>query len=377
MDTSTPIPPPAEVGQDVADVDTPALLLDLDAFERNLAALQTTLGGWTGRVRPHAKSHKCPEIARRQVAGGAVGVCCQKVGEAEILVRAGIEDVVVVNEIAGAPKLARLARLARTARIGVAVDDAENVNDLDRAARDAGVSVDVLVEVDVGMERCGVQPGSAAVALARSVAGARHLRFAGLQAYCGSAQHVRGFDERRAAAATAARKVRETLDLLAAEGLHAGTVTGGGTGTYRFEVASGVYNEIQPGSYVFLDADYAKNLDETGHLVQTFVQSLFVLTTVMSHTVPHRAVVDAGLKAQSIDSGMPLVVDVAGARYTRPSDEHGVIALDGPDRLSIGQKIRLVPGHCDPTVNLHDWLVCIRRDRVEAVWPISARGAFF
>ena len=250
--------PPAEIGADVASIDTPALLLDLDAFERNLAALPATLVGWSGRVRPHAKAHKCPEIARRQVACGAVGLCCQKVSEAEALVRGGIRDIVIVNEIVGAPKLARLARLAGEARIGVTVDDARNADDLDRAAREAGVCLDVLVELEVGLERCGVEPGPAAVALARLVADKRNLRFAGLQAYQGRAQHLRGHQERRAAAALAAQKVRATLDLLDAEGLHADTVTGGGTGTYEFEVASGVYNEIQPGSYVFLDADYVQ-----------------------------------------------------------------------------------------------------------------------
>jgi 3-hydroxy-D-aspartate aldolase len=377
MKHETRIPPPAEAGTDVASVDTPALLLDLDAFEQNLASMHALLTGWDGRLRPHAKSHKCPEIARRQVACGAIGLCCQKVGEAEALVRGGIRDVVVVNEIVGPSKLARLARLAHDARIGVAVDDAQNVHDLERAACEAGVSLDVLVEVEVGLERCGVEPGAAAVSLTQLVAEKKHLRFEGLQAYHGRAQHLRSFQERRAATGVAASKVRETLELLAVAGLHASTVTGGGTGTFPFEMASGVYNEIQPGSYVFMDADYARNLDEAGTPTRMFRQSLFVLTTVMSHPVAHRAVVDAGLKAHSIDSGMPLVADVAGARYARASDEHGVIELDGPAQLSIGQKIRLIPGHCDPSVNLHDWIVGIRGERVEAVWPVTARGAFF
>jgi 3-hydroxy-D-aspartate aldolase len=377
MHNAVSIPPPAEVGATLASVDTPALLLDLDAFERNLDALHATLAGLPVRVRPHAKSHKCPEIALRQLIRGAVGVCCQKVSEAEAFVRGGIDDVLVVNEIVGAPKLARLARLAREATIGVAVDDAGNVDEVDRAAREAGVTLDVLVEVDVGLNRCGVDPGPPAVELARRVADKRHLRFAGLQAYHGRAQHVRSFEDRRAAAGAAAAKVRATLDLLAEEGLQAPTVTGGGTGTYRFDAASSAYTEIQPGSYIFMDADYARNLDEDGRPAQAFEQSLFVLATVMSHPTPQRAIVDAGLKAHSVDSGMPMVHGVPGARHTRASDEHGVIELDGPGELSIGQKIRLVPGHCDPTVNLHDWFVGFRGDRVEAIWPITARGAFY
>jgi 3-hydroxy-D-aspartate aldolase len=365
----------ADIGAAVADLDTPALLLDLDAFERNLDALPRTLAGLPVRIRPHAKAHKCPEIARRQLARGAVGICCQKVSEAEVFVRAGIRDIVVVNEIVGAPKLARLARLATEARLGVAVDDAANVRELDRAAREAGASLDVLVEIDIGLNRCGVDPGRAAVDLARTVAGSSRLRFAGLQAYQGRAQHVRSFDDRRAAAAAAAATVRATLDLLDGAGLTAATVTGGGTGTYRFDAASGVYTEVQPGSYVFMDADYGRNLDEHGQPVALFEQSLFVLTTVMSRARPGQAAVDAGLKAHSVDSGMPLVHGVAGARFTRASDEHGIVELDQPTLLPLGEKIRLIPGHCDPTVNLHDRLVCCRNDRVEAVWPISARGA--
>jgi 3-hydroxy-D-aspartate aldolase len=377
MNDTTIHPPPAEIGASLAGVDTPALLLDLDAFERNLDVLHATLAGLPVRVRPHAKAHKCAEIARQQLARGATGICCQKVSEAEAFVRSGIENIVVVNEIVGESKLARLARLARTARIGVAVDDHRNVDDVDRAAREAGVTLDVLVEVDVGLNRCGVEPGAPAVALARRVAGKSHLRFAGLQAYQGRAQQVRRFDDRRAAAAAAADSVKMTLGLLGEAGLSAATVTGGGTGTYQFDAASGVYNEVQPGSYVFMDADYGGNLDEDGQPVRSFAQSLFVLTTVMSHPHPHRAVVDAGLKAHSVDAGMPLVHAVPGARYTRASDEHGVLELDRPGALAIGQAIRLIPGHCDPTVNLHDWLVCIRGDRVEAVWPVTARGAFF
>ena len=377
MNDAAAIAPPAGVGATLASVDTPALLLDLDAFEHNLDTLRAMVSGLGVCVRPHAKSHKCPEIARQQLARGAVGICCQKVSEAEAFVRGGITDVTIVNEIVGAPKLARLARLARQARIAVAVDDALNVDEVDRAAGDAGVTLDVLVEVDVGLQRCGVEPGPPAIALATRVARKRHLRFAGLQAYHGRAQHVRSFEERRAAAAAAADKVRTTIDQLRGEGLEAATVTGGGTGTFRFDAASGVYTEIQPGSYIFMDADYGRNLDEDGHPVRSFQQSLFVLTTVMSHPTPGRAVVDAGLKAHSVDSGMPLVAGVPGARHTRASDEHGVIEVDGPGQVSIGQKIRLVPGHCDPTVNLHDWFVCFRGDRVEALWPITARGAFY
>ncbi len=369
--------PPARVGADIDTIDTPALLLDLDVFERNLEALDRSLAGRRVRLRPHAKAHKCPEIARRQVARGAVGICCQKVSEAEVFVESGIADVLVVNEIVGAAKLARLARLAGRAAVGVCVDDEGNVGELAQAAADAGSRLDVLVEVDVGANRCGVPPGPSVLALARRVAASSRLRFAGLQAYHGRAQHLRAPEERRAAIRGAVDELRATLALLEANGLPAAMVTGAGTGTYELEADSGVYTELQPGSYVFMDADYGRNLDADGRPVSRFAQSLFVLATVMSRTRPSRAVVDAGLKAHSVDSGMPLVCGVPGARYTRPSDEHGVIELDGPGTLVLGQKVRLIPGHCDPTVNLHDWLICVRGRLVEDIWPIAARGAFF
>jgi D-serine deaminase-like pyridoxal phosphate-dependent protein len=372
LNTAASFPPPAEAGSDLASVDTPALLLDLDAFERNLDRLQATLAGSPVRVRPHAKAHKCVEIALRQIARGAVGVCCQKVSEAEAFVRGGIRDVFVVNEIVGTPKLARLARLAEAATIGVTVDDEGNADAVDRAAREAGVSLDVLVEIDVGLNRCGVEPGPKAVSLARRVAAKKHLRFAGLQAYQGRAQHVRSFEERRAAAAAAADKIGSTVDLLAAEGLRPGTVTGGGTGTYPFDAASGVYTEIQPGSYVFMDKDYGQNAWDG---LPRFEQSLFCLTTVMSTPDATRFVVDAGHKATSIDSGLPDVHGRKHLEYLHASDEHGTMVAAGGDRPRIGDRLRLVPGHCDPTVNLHDWLVGVRGGVVETVWPVSARGA--
>jgi 3-hydroxy-D-aspartate aldolase len=365
---------PAEVGIPLAEVDTPSLILDLDAFERNLQRLNDSLAGRKVRVRPHAKTHKCPQIALRQIASGAVGVCCQKVSEAEALVEGGVTDVLIANEVVGAPKLKRLAALAQRARIAVCADDAQNVAALDAAARAAGIRIDVLVEVDVGANRCGVEPGEPAVALAQRIVACSGLRFAGLQAYHGAAQHRRTVDERRAAIESAVAKVKATLAGLRAAGIACERVTGAGTGTYLFEAASSVYDEIQPGSYIFMDVDYAKN-EWAGSGIPRFEHSLFVWTTVMSRPAADRAVVDAGLKASSVDSGMPRVADVEGAEYVRASDEHGVLSLSGACRLAVGDKLKLIPGHCDPTVNLYDFYVCVRDGRVEALWPITARGA--
>jgi D-serine deaminase-like pyridoxal phosphate-dependent protein len=357
--------PPASVGQRLEEVDTPALILDLDAFEKNLKTLKNTAG--RVRIRPHAKTHKCPEIAKRQLAAGAVGVCCQKVSEAEALVDGGIEDVLVSNEIVGGPKIERLAALAQRARIGVCVDDAGNLRDL----ADSGAKLDVYVELEVGMHRCGIAPGEPAVALARAIVKSPRLRFAGLHAYHGRAQHLRSLEERRSAIAGAAAAVRMTKDLLKKGGIDCPIVTGAGSGTFMFEVESGAWDEIQPGSYVFMDADYARN--EWAAPLPRFEHALFVLTTVMSRPSGEVAIVDAGLKASSVDSGMPTVWSKDGLRYTRASDEHGWV--EGKRLPALGEKLLLVPGHCDPTVNLYDWYVCMRRGAVEALWPITARGA--
>ena len=364
---------PAAPGMRLEEVDTPALVLDLDAFEANLDRLARAVRGRV-RVRAHAKTHKCPEIARRQVAAGAVGVCCQKVSEAEAMVEGGVADVLVSNEIVGAPKLERLAALARRARIGVCVDDAGNVRDLQAAAARAGASLDVYLELEVGMRRCGVAPGEPALALARAVAASPNLRFAGMHAYHGRAQHLRSIAERRAVIGAAAATVRATRSLLEKSGIPCPVVTGAGTGTFMLEVELGAWDEIQPGSYVFMDWDYARN--EWAPPLPRFDHALFVLTTVMSRAGPSRAIVDAGLKASSVDSGMPAVWERPGLDYSHASDEHGFVEIaPGAAAPALGEKLLLVPGHCDPTVNLHDWYVCVRAGRVEALWPITARGA--
>ena len=365
---------PATLGMPLAAVDTPALILDLDAFERNIERMSDAVRGKPVRLRPHAKSHKCAEIALRQMAAGAVGVCCQKVSEAESLVARGVTDVLIANEVVGTGKLDRLAALARKAKLGICVDALANVAEMNAAAARAGVRLDVLVEINVGADRCGVAPGAAALALARAIADSTHLRFAGLQAYHGGAQHVRSVAGRRAAIDTAVGLVRSTRTLIEESGIACDTVTGAGTGSFPLELASGAFDELQPGSYIFMDADYNRN--EFDAAWPRFEQSLFVWTTVMSRPTAGRAVVDAGLKASSIDSGMPQVWQRPGVEFAKASDEHGVLAIaPGAQAPLLGEKLLLVPGHCDPTVNLYDWFVCVRGGVVEALWPVCARGA--
>jgi 3-hydroxy-D-aspartate aldolase len=363
--------PPAKVGQRLDEVDTPALILDLDAFEANMASLSKSLEGSRVRVRPHAKMHKCPEVAKRQLERGAVGVCCQKVSEAEAMVDAGIIDVLVSNEVVGATKIARLAALSRRAHIGVCVDDLSNL----RAIAASGANLDIFIELEVGMRRCGIAPGEPAVALAQEIVKSKNLRFAGLQAYHGRAQHMRTMEERQAAIEAAAQHVAEMKRLLAKAGIDCPLVTGAGSGTYMLEVEAG-WDEIQVGSYAFMDVDYAKN--EQAAPIPRFQHALFVLATVMSRPTPDRAIVDAGLKASSVDSGMPVIWQREGLTYKSASDEHGWVEIaPGAKAPALGEKLLLVPGHCDPTVNLYDWYVCVRNAKVEALWPITARGAVY
>jgi D-serine deaminase-like pyridoxal phosphate-dependent protein len=363
----------ARPGDDISAIDTPALVLDLDAFERNLERMAAALRGSKVRLRAHAKSHKCPEIARRQIALGAVGICCQKVSEAAVFVDAGIEDVLVTNQVVGATKLGHLADLARRARIGVLVDHAQQVRDLAAVAQAQGVAIDVYVEVDVGGRRCGVLPGEAAAALALQVARSAPLHFAGLQCYHGPAQHLRTPDERAAAIASVVEAARSTQALIEAAGVAVAHITGAGTGSFLLERDSGVFDELQAGSYIFMDRDYADNQRGLGDIA--FEHALFVRTAVLSRTVPTRAVVDAGLKASSIDSGMPTVWQHPEFRYVKAADDHGVLSTPEDSAIELGQPLMLVPGHCDPTVNLYDEIVCVRGSRVEALWPVAARGA--
>jgi D-serine deaminase-like pyridoxal phosphate-dependent protein len=364
---------PARPGDPLDAIETPALVLDLPAFERNLDAMARAVAASGLRLRPHAKSHKCGAIARAQIARGAVGICCQKTDEALAFVDAGIADVLVTNEVVAPAKLARLAAAARRAHIGLLVDDEAGVRAASAAAAATGVTLDLYVEVDVGAHRCGVVPADAG-RLAASVAALPGVRCAGLHCYHGAAQHLRTPAERAAAIAAATDAVRAAKASVARAGLDVGIVTGAGTGTWMLERDSGVWNELQPGSYPFMDADYARN--STGPRDIAFEQSLFVLAAVMSVPVPGRAVCDAGLKSFAFDSGPPQVHGRPGLAYTKASDEHGVLAVDAGVRApELGERLRLVPGHVDPTFNLYDWVVAVRDGHVEALWPVEARGA--
>lgn len=364
---------PAQPGDSLEAIDTPALLLDLDAFERNVAAVHGYVAARGVRVRAHGKAHRCSQIARLQVAAGAVGICCQKTAEAEAFVAGGVNDVLVSNVIVGERKAARLAALAKRARITVCVDGMLQVEQLGAAARAADARLGVLIEVDVGGRRCGVDAPEEAVALARAIASrAPWLEFRGLQAYHGKAQHVRSATERAVVAGQAAARAARVAAALRADGHACSQVTGAGTGTYPYEIGSGVYTEVQPGSYALMDLDYAAN--EPDPDVPALAHALSLLATVIT-VRPEHAVLDCGHKCVALDSGLPRVL-AEGWRVRGLADEHTTIDRgEGAVALSVGQKLQLLPGHCDPTVNLHDWIVATRGGRVQAVWPVDARGA--
>jgi len=361
--------PPAEPGMREDEVDTPALILDLDAFEANLDAMAAFLAPTGAKLRAHAKTHKSAVIALQQMRRGAVGQCVQKVAEAEALAWGGVPDILVSNEVASPRKLARLLALSRIADIAVCADGEEGIAMAEQAAEAAGQRLRVLVEISVSGNRCGVSPGPEAVALAQRIAASPHLIFGGLQAYHGSAQHQRTPEQRATTIAQTVEDTRRTVEQLRQQGLECGIVGGGGTGTFRHEATSGVYTEIQAGSYAFMDVDYAANQD-----APPFRHALFVLSQVMSTARAGFAVLDAGHKAVPTDSGFPKPWQRPGLDYTGASDEHGQLAVRDGAAPKLGEKLRLIPGHCDPTVDRYDWYVGVRGGRVECLWPVSARG---
>lgn len=368
---------PALPGMKEADIQTPCLVLDLDALEHNIAKMGRIANEMGVRHRVHGKMHKSVDVAKLQAElGGSCGICCQKVSEAEVFARGGIKDILVSNEVTDPVKIDRLARLPLLgARTIVCVDDLANVADLSAAAVRHGTTLECIVEVDCGAGRCGVTAAERAVEIARAIHAAPGLKFSGLQAYQGAMQHLDRYEDRKAKIDLAVSQVAKIVDALREIGLDCDIVGGAGTGSYYFEGTSGVYNELQCGSYAFMDADYGRILDKDGRRIDDgeWENALFILTTVMSHAKADKAVCDAGLKAQSVDSGLPVIFGRTDVKYVKCSDEHGII--DDPQGvLKINDKLKLVPGHCDPTCNIFDWYVGVRNGSVEKLWPVSARG---
>ncbi len=353
----------------LSEIPTPALVVDAAAMQRNIDRMAAYFAGRACKLRPHFKAHKTPEIARRQLlAGQCTGLTCATVGEAEVVVAEGIEtEILIANEVVGPGKAARVAALARRSRIVVAVDSEYGAADLAEAARAAAVEIGVVVDVNVGMPRCGIAPGEDAVALAGRVAETPGLLLRGMMGYEG---HVVGIAD-RADRAPRAEKTMErllsTVELARGRGLPVDIVSAGGTGTYDITGALEGITEVQAGSYVLMDTAYAR-------LDLPFEQALSVLATVLSRPRPEQCAADAGLKACAVDHGNPEVKGVPGASVLFLSDEHATIALPGECVLAPGDRIELWPSHIDPTINLHDVLYAIDGDEVVATWPVAARG---
>jgi 3-hydroxy-D-aspartate aldolase len=360
-----------------AVIPTPALVLDLDRFENNLKVVADHCRRTGCNYRPHAKTHKCPEIARRQVAAGALGVCAATVPEAEAMVAAGIPGVLLTSPIVEPAKISRMVALAKSGRdVMLAVGDPLEVQRLAEAAEAAQTTVNVLVDLDVGDHRTGITPGERAVELARTIDRAKSLRLRGIQAYAGFASHVNGFDARQSASRDAMAKAVETRDRFAKAGLDDTILSGGSTGTYNIDSNIDGVTELQVGSYVFMDVGYRSIGSRDGNETYSdFQPSLTVLTTVVATTGSDHVTIDAGIKAFATDSRRaPQAKDRSGLTYRRFGDEFGAVSAEpGADLPRLGERLEFIIPHCDPTVNLYDRLYALRGELVEAIWPIAAR----
>ncbi len=357
------------LGTPKSELDTPCYVIDLDVMEGNIGKMADYFEDRPAMLRPHMKHHKTPEIAHKQLAAGAIGVCCQKLGEAEAMADGGVDNILITYEIIGPAKIRRLVDLARRVNLMVTVDDPNNVTDLSEAARSAGVSLGILVDINCGQNRCGVDPGAPAVALARAVDSAPGLELKGLCGYEGHLQAVVDLEERTTRARDAMSQVLATAEAIRDEGISVEIVSAGGTGTYNITGDYPGVTEVQAGSYVLMDAAYrgvTRDFEVTGT----------ILTSVISRGSPDRAVLDCGMKAVSTDQWPPQIVAQPGVEVKGISDEHLSVSLTDNDsrQLRPGDKLELIPGHNDTTVHLHTHLFALRQDRLEAVWEVAGRG---
>ena len=357
----------SDVGMSKWELDTPALCLNAAALERNIRRMGDYFRDRPAALRPHCKTHKCPVIAWMQQRAGAIGITCAKVSEAEVMAQAGIHDILIANQVVGSRKIERLVNLAAYTRVMVAVDNAENATALSAAAQAKGIALRVLVEVDVGMHRCGVAPGRSSLTLAGHIVSLPGLRFEGIMGYEGHAVAIPDFDERRRVAEEAMGKLIATRDSLERVGIAVGIVSAGGTGTYDISGNCEGVTEIQAGSYATMDTRYQKvGID--------FELALTIVSQVVSVTEPNIAIIDAGAKSATTEFGMPRLIRPEGWSLLRFSEEHGHLRCQGGKPLRIGDVVEMVPSHGCTTINLYDAFHVIRDDIVEAVWPVAARG---
>jgi D-serine deaminase-like pyridoxal phosphate-dependent protein len=363
-----------QVGDTLDTLDTPSMIVDLTLMEENIARLMQRFREKKVHVRPHLKTVKSPELARRLLAAGAVGGCVAKVSEAEIMAQEGIDDLLITTEIVGRPKLQRLVTLVQQhPRIKVVVDSLVGAQALNKVMQDAQLEIDALIDLNVGQNRCGVMPGQEALQLAQHFHKMSNVHLVGVQGYEGHLQHIHNPEERVQRCQQAMQLLTETAAQLRTEGFPIEIVTTGGTGTAEICADCDGVTEVQPGSFVFMDTDYRNALGPT------YANALTILSTVISRPAPARAVVDAGLKSLSIDSGMPEPKGLPGIEYQPAGDEHGILtwtknAESATVHLEVGDRIELIPSHIDTTINLHDYYYAHRYGTLEAIWPVAARG---
>lgn len=366
MNTNEPF-----IGMHKTELDTPALLIDLDKMEANIETMANYFSTVNADLRPHVKTHKTPIISHKQIAAGAIGVTCAKLGEAEAVIHAGIRDVLIANQVVGPHKIARLINLAKHSEIMVAVDNFENVQAISEAAAAKGATVRMLIEVNIGMDRCGVEPGEPALKLAEKIRQSPNLKFEGLMGYEGHTVAKPNQAERDAAAREAMQHLLDAKRYLEKRGVEISIMSGGGTGTFNITGSIPEMTEVQAGSYIFMDSTYG-NVQGVG---EQFDCSLSVLATVVSRPSPNRVIVDTGLKVLAKEFGIPQPVGVNGVEMTGLSEEHGKIQVSDENvSLKPGDKLEILPSHCCTTVNLHDRYYGIRKGIVESVWDITARG---
>jgi D-serine deaminase-like pyridoxal phosphate-dependent protein len=364
------------VKKSVKELPTPALLIDLDIFEHNLEKLASYMSGRPASFRPHAKAHKSPAVGKLQLASGAKGLCAAKLGEADVLIRGGIKDVLITAEVVGKVKIARLMTLlAMTPDVKAVVDNEQNAIDLSEAALASRRRLKVAIDVNVGQNRTGLEKPEEVVALAQIIAKQKGLELIGLQGYGGNNQHVMGFENRKARELQSNERVVAARHALEKAGFTVQMVSVGGTGSYNIDADYTGVTEIQPGSYIFMDAHYNKIGGKDMPEFSEFGNSLSVLATVISRAVAGRAIVDAGGKALSTDESTPEPMDITGATFGVAGDEYGSLRLQNPSRdLKVGDQVQIMPGHCDTTVNLYNVFFAVRKGVVEHVWPIEGRG---
>ena len=365
-----------EVGVSKWELDTPALCVDLDRMEANIAKMQAIVKRNGIATRPHAKTHKCAAIAKLQLQAGAIGICTAKVSEAEALLEGGIDRICMTTSNPSKSKIRRAMRLRQRSKQFIqAVDEEQNARDLSAAAKEAGVVADVVIDIAVGT-RTGIPAGEGALALAKLVDSLPGLKLRGVLAYDGGAQHVNGFAARKERALKAMEDAARTFDAMKAAGLNTEIFSGGGTGTYSVQHLTPGFTDVQVGSYIFMDMQYLAIGSEDGSPVYNdFAPSLTVMTTVMNNRFPGRLTTDGGAKALTLNTPRAGVIGEPGMDYTAGSDEFGAITVkEASKSYRIGDRLEVIVPHCDPVVNLYDQIYAIRKERVEAVWPITARG---